>query len=260
MRSKKEIYLIGILILFLFITNYSFLDGKLEDFLNGNELSFVERVVDGDTIKINGASARLLGVNTPEKKEKYYSDAKEFLEKSISNKTVRLEFGKEKYDRYNRILAYVYFNGKNINLELVKNGFANFYFPSGKDSHYEEFVNAWNSCVKSNKNICEKSTNICSYCIELKKLQHKDQEVIFYNKCSFDCDLTSWKIKDEGRKNFIFPEFILNSNSQVKIKATDKENTKETLFWNDETYVWTRTGDTLFLRDNEEKLVLWQNY
>ena len=128
------------------------------------------------------------------------------------------------------------------------------------ETHYEEFKEAWEKCVKENKNLCEKSTNICSECIELKKLQHKDQEVIFYNKCSFNCDLTSWEIKDEGRKRFIFPKFILQSGKEIKIKVGIGENNEERLFWKDETYVWTKSGDTLFLRDSKEKLVLWQNY
>ena len=40
--------------------------------------------------------------NSPERGEPYYAEAKEFLNERILNKTVRLEFGKDKYDRYNR--------------------------------------------------------------------------------------------------------------------------------------------------------------
>ena len=260
MKNRKEISLLVIILLILFLTNYSFLDGKLEDFLNEHETGFVERIIDGDTIVVDGNSTRMLGINTPEKGELYALEAKEFLEESVLNKTIRFEFGKQKYDLYKRTLAYIILNRENINLKLVENGFANFYFPSGKDTHYEEFKEAWEKCVKENKNLCEKSTNICSECIELKKLQHKDQEVIFYNKCSFNCDLTSWEIKDEGRKRFIFPKFILQSGKEIKIKVGIGENNEERLFWKDETYVWTKSGDTLFLRDSKEKLVLWQNY
>jgi len=32
------------------------------------------------------------------------------------------------------------------------------------------------------------------------------------------------------------------------------------LFWKGKDYVWTSTGDTLFLRDDEGKLVLWEMY
>ena len=199
-------------------------------------------------------------MNTPERGELYYSEAKEFLEELVLNKTIRLEFGKEKYDRYNRILAYLSLNGENINLKLVEEGFANFYFPSGKDIHYGKFIEAWNICIENNKNLCEKSKNVCSECIELKEFNHNNQEIVFYNQCNFSCDLTNWNIKDEGRKNFFFPTLILESKNQVKIIVKNELDDNKNLFWRDENYVWTSTGDTLFLRDPEGKLVLWESY
>ena len=257
----KQIYLIILLVIILFTINYSFLDSLLINFLEDKETAFVGRVIDGDTIKIeNGTSLRMLGINTPEKGEKYYNEAKEFLKKSVSNKTIELEFGKDKYDRYKRILAYIFIRRENINLELVKNGFANFYFPSGKDIHYNEFKKAWEECITTNKNLCEKSHDKCAICIELKEFDYRNDRVVFYNRCSFDCDLTGWKIKDEGRKNFIFDKFILDSNNNVEIKVGDNKNTKTTLYWTGEKYIWTNSGDTLFLRDKNNKLVLWESY
>ena len=40
----------------------------------------VRRVIDGDTIVAESRSIRLLGINTPERGEEYYLEAKEFLE------------------------------------------------------------------------------------------------------------------------------------------------------------------------------------
>ena len=253
-------YLLIFLSVILFSVNYPFLDGTITDFLANDETVFVSRIVDGDTVIGNNESIRLLGINTPEKKEKYYSEAKEFLEKRILNKTVQLKFGKERKDLYNRTLAYIFLDNKNINLEIVENGFANYYFPSGEDSYYENFQEAWNECLEREINLCEKSDNICSQCIELKDFNVKSQEIIFHNKCSLQCDLTNWEIKDEGRKKFIFPKFILGGNKEFSVKVGNGTNTKDILFWRGETYVWTRTGDTLFLRDSEGKLVLWKGY
>jgi micrococcal nuclease len=249
------------LILILFTINYSFLNSALINLLEDREIVYVERVIDGDTIVVeNKTSIRLLGINAPEKGEKYYNEAKEFLKKSSSNKTIELEFGEDKYDRYKRILAYIFIKGENINLELVKNGFANFYFPSGKDIYYDEFKKAWEECVLTNKNLCEKSYDNCAMCIELKEFDYRNDKIVFYNRCSFNCDLTGWRIKDEGRKNFIFDKFTLESNSNVEIKVEDNKNTKTTLFWKGEKSIWTDSGDTLFLRDKDNKLVLWESY
>ena len=258
--KTKQIILLIFLILLILTINYSFIDKKLEDFLFDYEIVVVERVIDGDTVVSGNNSIRLLGINSPERGEKYYDEAKEFLERDVLNKTVRLEFGKEKYDRYERILAYMHINGKNINLKLVESGFANFYFPSGKDIHYDDFKNAWNECIKNKKNLCEESKSICAECIKLREFNHKNQKVVFENTCSFSCDLTSWVLKDEGRKTFKFEDFVLESFGKVEIKVGEGSNTKDTLFWTGETYVWTRTGDSLFLRDEEGKLVLWESY
>ena len=248
------------LIILLVVINYSSIDKALKKFLLDYEFGIAKRVIDGDTIVINETSVRLLGINSPEKGEPYYNEARNFLEELVLNKTVKFEFGKEKYDKYQRVLAYVFLDNTNVNLKLVENGLANIYFPSGKDIYYKDFKKAWEDCIEENINLCESSKNKCADCIELKKFDYKKQEVIFYNKCGFDCELTDWKIKDEGRKTFMFPEFILKPNKDVYILIGEGDNTKDILFWEDEEYVWTSSGDTLFLRDDEGKLVLWESY
>jgi len=260
MNKKRQIFLLVFLIILLFAINYPFLDKSVKDFLIDYEIVHIDRVIDGDTFVTNNQSVRLLGINSPEKGELYYDEAKELLELLVLNETVRLEFGKDKYDRYNRILAYVFLNGENINLKLVEKGLANYYFPSGRDRYYNDFEEIWNECIKSDENLCKKSEDICSECIRLKSLDFKNQEVIFHNSCDFTCDLTNWIIKDEGRKKFTFPEFNLDSKKEVTIKIDEGENNEEILFWEGENYVWTTTGDTLFLRDKNNSLVLWESY
>lgn len=257
MKNKKLLSVV--LFLILFILFYSPLDNLLEKEFGQNRIAVVERIIDGDTIQASGITIRLLGINTPEKGEKYYNEAKEFLEKEILNKTIELKFGKEKKDLYNRTLAYVFFQGENINKKIISNGFANAYFPSGKDAYFSQFIEEWEKCVEKNINYCEKSKNICAICIKLKELNYDEQKVVLRNICGFECNLVEWKIKDEGRKKFIFPEFILEPNKEIAIIVGENQM-KDSLLWEREDYVWTKTGDTLFLRDSEGKLVLWQNY
>jgi len=139
-QKNKHIALLIFLISLLFLINYSFLNSLLVNFLDEGEKVFVQRVIDGDTIVTGGGkSVRLLGINSPEKGEVYSKEAKEFLEGLVLNETVKLKYGKDKYDKYHRVLAYVFIGSKNINLELVKEGLANYYFPVGKDVYYKEF-------------------------------------------------------------------------------------------------------------------------
>ncbi len=258
---RKEFYFLIALSLLVFISNYQSLDGLVVDYLTDSELIYVERVIDGDTIETDMGIVRMLGMNTPEKKERYYSEAKEFLEKGILNKKVELVFGKNKKDRYNRTLAYVFLNGKNVNLELVEKGFANYYFPSGKDQFYLDFQDAWNECIKNEVNLCEPSKEKCAKCVSLRELNVKTQEIVFYNQCDFSCNLENWEIKDEGRKKFVFPKFVLDSKKEVKIKVSEEEvEDVKVLTWKRKTYVFTRTGDTLFLRDSKGDLILWKGF
>jgi len=190
---------------------------------------------------------RLLGINSPEKGEKYYEEAKVLLEGLISNKSIRLEYGIPKYDLYQRTLAFVFISNTNINIELVHWGLANVYILDNK-KYEKELRDAWEECLEKNINLCEKSEDVCAECIIVGSFE--GQTVIFENICDYNCSLVNWEIKDEGRKKFVFENIVLSAGEIVDITAEDFE----------EEYVWTDTGDTLFLRDAEGKLVLWELY
>jgi micrococcal nuclease len=93
----------------------------------------VIRVVDGDTVVLSdGRTIRYIGVDTPERGRPFYEAAKNFNRKLVQGKVMELEFDIERYDRYGRLLAYVFVRdarGKRIfvNAELVSNGFAKVY-------------------------------------------------------------------------------------------------------------------------------------
>lgn len=98
----------------------------------------VRGVVDGDTIEISPAvnglkDVRLIGVDTPETVdpsegvEPYGPQASDFATRELALRRVRLEFNKERMDRYGRLLAYVYVGGSMFNEELVAKGYAQAY-------------------------------------------------------------------------------------------------------------------------------------
>jgi micrococcal nuclease len=254
---KKDLTILILLIVLLILINYNFLNSILEQhFGEEKEFGIVERVIDGDTVIINGTSVRLLGINSPERGEDYYKKAKEFLEERILNKTVELRYGKEKYDKYNRKLAYLFLDG-NVNLMLVENGFANFYFPAGKDKYYDEFTLGWEKCLENGKNLCEKSKEEC---IILRELDYINEIVILENICSSNINLKAWMIKDQGRKKYVFGNFILEAGEEVQVIVGEGEDSKDKVYWNRNDYVWTDSGDSLFLRDLDGKLVLVKHY
>jgi len=106
----------------------------------------VVEVTDGDTLKLSsGKTFRLYGVNAPEVKEPYYAEAKAFSQNLVLNKEVSFE-QEEKYkeDKFGRILGYVFVNGVNLNLELVRNGLARvvLYEKRAKIKYQDELLQA----------------------------------------------------------------------------------------------------------------------
>lgn len=96
----------------------------------------LDRVVDGDTLKVefeNGAteSIRLLLVDTPETShptlpvQPFGEEAKAFVTRWLpEGDTVTLEYDVGRYDRYQRTLAYVWYDGVMVNEELLRRGLA----------------------------------------------------------------------------------------------------------------------------------------
>lgn len=94
-------------------------------------LFLVTRVIDGDTIEIEGGQKiRYIGIDTPETVDPrkpvqcFGVEASNKNKELVSNKKVRLEKDVSDIDRYGRLLRYVYVDDLFVNLELVKEGFA----------------------------------------------------------------------------------------------------------------------------------------
>ena len=109
--------LIGILILSLLFSSPS--------------LSNSLKVIDGDTIVLNGEKIRFSGIDTPELKQTCLKDnekvgcgmlAKKLLVKKIGNNTP-ICIGKKK-DFYKRTLAECFVNGESLSKFLVRSGYA----------------------------------------------------------------------------------------------------------------------------------------
>jgi micrococcal nuclease len=84
----------------------------------------VSNVVDGDTLDVDLGRIRLSGINTPETGECYYQEAKEALSNLTLDKEVYLEQDYENYDKYGRLLKYIYVDNVSVNAFLVENGYA----------------------------------------------------------------------------------------------------------------------------------------
>ena len=109
--------ILGIVVLFFLTCNISFADDL--------------KIVDGDTIVLNGEKIRFSGIDTPELKQTCIQDdqkincgmhAKLLLVKKIGNNTP--ECISEGKDVYKRTLAECFINGESLSSFLVRSGYA----------------------------------------------------------------------------------------------------------------------------------------
>ena len=98
---------------------------------SGPSLASNLKVIDGDTIVLNGEKIRFSGIDTPELKQTCLKDnekvgcgmlAKKLLVKKIGNNTP-ICIGKKK-DFYKRTLAECFVNGESLSKFLVRSGYA----------------------------------------------------------------------------------------------------------------------------------------
>tara|TARA_B100000700_G_scaffold124829_1_gene139797 strand:+ start:107 stop:562 length:456 start_codon:yes stop_codon:yes gene_type:complete len=98
---------------------------------SGPSLASNLKVIDGDTIVLNGEKIRFSGIDTPELKQTCLKDnekvgcgmlAKMLLVKKIGNNTP-ICIGKKK-DFYKRTLAECFVNGESLSKFLVRSGYA----------------------------------------------------------------------------------------------------------------------------------------
>ncbi len=69
----------------------------------------VARVIDGDTVELsNGEKVRLLGIDTPERNEPLYAEARGLLTRLALHHPARVDQTGRLRDRYGRLLGYLY--------------------------------------------------------------------------------------------------------------------------------------------------------
>ncbi|MDC1529716.1 thermonuclease family protein [Gammaproteobacteria bacterium] len=108
------------------------------------QIGVVTKVIDGDTIDVELGGkvrrVRYIGVNTPERNEDCYSEASKANSLMIEGKSVRLVKDKSETDRYGRLLRYVYAGDTFVNLELVRQGYAEAVLYQPDSTYYEQFA------------------------------------------------------------------------------------------------------------------------
>lgn len=122
----------------------------------------ITRIIDGDTVEAeDGRRIRNIGIDAPEV-EKYWLDppepgepfgdeATEFVEEKILDKEVFLKFDADRYDRFGRTLAYIFYeeDGELHHLEdeLIKAGLSSLYTVSPHFAYTDQMLESQNRAM-----------------------------------------------------------------------------------------------------------------
>ncbi|MFB6212753.1 MAG: lamin tail domain-containing protein [Candidatus Magasanikbacteria bacterium] len=241
----------------------------------GNNLktATVTYVIDGDTVKLDsGEKVRLLGINTPESGQPYFSEARDKMVELVEDKQVKLERDVTNRGRYGRLLRYIWVGDTLVNAKIARLGFAKSYSKPPDIKYQKKILEAvryarendlglWNKPSDSEKN---KKITILNFEPNAPGNDNKNKTREYFalkNEGTESINLDGWTARDEANKTFTFPDVVLEPNSKITVRSGCGESSTTTLYWcADEYAVWNNSGDTLFLRNPQGELVLEYSY
>lgn len=243
--KQKNSFLLALAITFLIALNV-FLFSFLEE--DSKREVVVTRIIDGDTLEFDGKTiARLANINTPEKNEAGYSEAKDFLSKLL-NKTVSIEELGE--DKYSRILVRVY-SPEYVNLQIVRQGFATKFLV--EESELNEFAQAELSAVENENGLWKSSQYSNCFIIEIFPEKEK---LIIENSCP-NTHLENFVIRDESRKKY---KLTSVKKSKVILHSGKGVDNETDIFWQSSENIWNDDRDTVYFIDDQNKLAYYKTY
>jgi len=234
------------------------------------ETTLVTRVIDGDTLEIEGGSnIRILGINTPEKKQFLYGNASDFLKRLVGGKNVTLEKDIVETDKYGRRLRYVFIGGAFVEEEILKRGLANSFIIPPNEKYSAKLREA-EEYARENKIGLWKTDENYAGCISISDFNWdaigNDNEnlngefVYLKNNCNMAINMADWTLKNSGTKIYKFGKFFLAPEQSVKIRSGCGSDSGAELFWCGKKAIWNNNGDALYLRDSQGLLVLSESY
>jgi len=175
----------------------------------------VVKVVDGDTIKINfdGSieSIRLIGMDTPETVDPrkpvqcFGEEASKKAKELLLNKKVRLEDDPTQYDKYGRLIKYVYLeNGEMYNKKMIEDGYAHEYTYDIPYKYQSEFQEA-EKYARENK-LGLWSDDTCSGNTVQEVVVVKDEPILNTDKIEESQNLNKYYTSSYGTSKYYYPE------------------------------------------------------
>lgn len=222
----------------------------------------IQRVKDGDTIEFSDKrTARLANINSPEKESPLYKKSLEYLSR-YAGRRVEAEFlGYDSTGK--RLVTRLYDSTNYINLAIVREGYASkFLVQQGEE---KAFAEAERDAIENERGIWKKSKYFGMLEAEIDSIK---EEVVIRRVSKRaskpdSIDLTGCTAKDESTRDFTLPKLFLGRGQVIRIfsgNAAESQKLQEREFvWTPEN-IWNNDRDTLYLLDEEGRIVLQKDY
>jgi micrococcal nuclease len=228
----------------------------------------VKRVVDGDTIVLaDGRHVRYIGINTPERGEPLWEEAKDYNDQKVGGKLVSLEFGKVMKDTYGRTLAYVFVNGEMANAALLQAGLAHL-FVIEPITYYQNFLRLQEEARTQGLGIWGedgfrgplKITRLNANAEGNDQYNLNGEYLRICNISSRVLNLKGFSLSDEQGHNYTFTKGLLKPGytvllftgaGQDAVKGVDQLR----FFWGSRYPIWNNKGEQASLSDPKGKLI-----
>jgi endonuclease YncB( thermonuclease family) len=227
----------------------------------------VKRVVDGDTIVLaDGRHIRYLGINTPEHGELFWKEAKDYNALEVRGKSVTLEFGEVREDKYGRTLAYVFVGGEMVNAQLLKAGLAHLFILE-PIAYYDSFLRFQEEARAQGLGIWGRSgfkgplkiTNLHADAPGDDRVNLNGEYVRICNISPQTVDLKSFSLSDQEGRRYIFPTALLRPGYTLLLLTGAGKNMIEGdqlfLYWGSLYPIWDNKGDKATLSDSQGEVV-----
>jgi endonuclease YncB( thermonuclease family) len=133
-----------------------------------NVTATITRITDGDTVQAitpegTKLKVRLYGIDAPETPkgkipgEPFGNDSRDYLDTLVSQKTVRVEI--RDIDRYRRMVAILWLEDRNVNLQMIAAGMAEAYGEYLKSPYRSPFFQAEQEAKAQKKGIWSKGSD-----------------------------------------------------------------------------------------------------
>ena len=227
----------------------------------------VTRHVDGDTFEVAIADpaygmraverVRLAGIDTPERDEPLFAEARAHVERRAGAGPVYLAFDFRRRDQFDRLLAFVYLpDGTLLNAELIETGLAVVY--RGDDLMYflPQFEDLEREARSRELGVWRGKARAGVIIVAIAN-HSRDEHVLLRNDGNAPVDISGWRLLDDDGDALMIPSHVVLAPgaSLAAGSGTGCVETHHPCRQLSTKNIWSNSGDVAELRDGRGTVV-----